>query len=85
VRRASTTVRVRPGETIAIGGLIQESTSRRVVRTPILGWIPLLGELFTHRETRQRRTETIMLITPRVSDDGVTLKGQDSDRKLPPP
>jgi len=85
VRRASTTVRVRPGETIAIGGLVQEGTDRRVVRIPLLGSIPLLGELFTRRTNTQRRTETIILITPRLTEAGVGDRGIDSGRKLPPP
>jgi type II secretory pathway component GspD/PulD (secretin) len=70
VRRANTQVRVRSGETIAIGGLIAESQYRQVSRVPILGQIPLLGELFTQRRTLNRRTETVILITPRLSETG---------------
>jgi type II secretory pathway component GspD/PulD (secretin) len=82
VRRVSTQVRVRPGETIAIGGLIQESNTHTVAKIPILGNIPLLGELFTHRATDNRRSEVIILITPRLSESGVGDKGIDSARKL---
>jgi type II secretory pathway component GspD/PulD (secretin) len=70
VRRASTNVRVKPGETIAIGGLVQDVSSRRVVRVPLLGNIPLVGELFTQRLTQTRRVETIILITPRLTEQG---------------
>jgi type II secretory pathway component GspD/PulD (secretin) len=85
VRRVSTMVRVRPGETIAIGGLIQQTTSHNTSRVPILGNIPLLGELFTQRTNTSHRSEVIILITPRMTDEGVGTKGLDSDRKLPPP
>ena len=85
VRRAETMVRVKPGETIAIGGLIQESTSRDTTKVPILGNIPLLGELFTQRTTNTQRSEVIILITPRLTDDGAGERGTDSNRRLPPP
>ncbi len=66
IRRAKTHVRVRSGETIAIGGLLQETESRRKVSIPILGQIPIIGELFSQRVETKRKTETVILITPMV-------------------
>lgn len=66
IRRAKTHVRVRSGETIAIGGLLQETESRRKVSIPILGQIPIIGELFSQRIETKRKTETVILITPMV-------------------
>jgi type II secretory pathway component GspD/PulD (secretin) len=78
VRRARTHVRVRSGETIAIGGLIQDAETRSVHRLPILGQIPLIGELFTHRRSFKRRTETVILITPHITETGAgTIKEPD--------
>jgi type II secretory pathway component GspD/PulD (secretin) len=77
VRRANTHIRVRSGETIAIGGLNAESQSRSVHRVPILGQIPLLGELFTQRRTIRRQSETIILITPRLSEDEAPPADED--------
>lgn len=65
-RRADTTVRVKDGETIAIGGLSlsQEQTSRG--RIPILGSIPILGRLFRTKSRNDVRTELVIFITPRI-------------------
>lgn len=65
-RRANTTVRVRDGETIIIGGLTQNE--ERVVRNkiPILGDLPLLGSLFRHTVRRKDQTELVIFITPHL-------------------
>jgi general secretion pathway protein D len=65
-RRISSTVAVRTGETIALGGLIRDSHSRSREGLPYLSRIPLLGELFGSNNKNNRRTELIVLITPRV-------------------
>jgi len=65
-RSASTSVRVHDGETFSIGGLSIESheTTRRKV--PILGSIPLLGYLFRYDEERQKESEVVIFVTPRI-------------------
>lgn len=65
-RRAETTVRVKDGETIAIGGLSldQEQTTRGQI--PILGKLPLIGGLFHSRKRNTVRTELIVFVTPRI-------------------
>jgi len=65
-RRISSTVAVRNGETIALGGLIRESKSRTRGGVPLLTKIPLAGSLFGSTSNNKRRTELIVLITPRV-------------------
>ncbi len=69
-RRAETTVRVRSGETIAIGGLTldQEQSSRRKI--PILGDIPLIGKLFQSSVKNAVRTELVIFVTPRILPAG---------------
>jgi type IV pilus assembly protein PilQ len=65
-RTVSTTINLRDGETIAIGGLLQ--TADIVVResVPILGFIPVIGSLFSHTTKTQDETELVIYITPRV-------------------
>ncbi|HOU35921.1 MAG TPA: TonB family protein [Candidatus Omnitrophota bacterium] len=69
-RTALTTLRVDDGQTIAIGGLIQEQKSESTNKWPILGHIPLIGPaLFQHKVTSVQNKEVIILITPRILQD----------------
>ena len=65
----STTVTVRDGETIALGGIISESQVQSTNRVPLLGRIPFLGLLFGTTSYSTSRTELIVLLTPRVIKD----------------
>lgn len=65
-RKASTTIQVKDGETIVIGGLKQTEESRSVKKTPVLGSIPLLGRLFQSIKTNSRETELTIFITPHI-------------------
>lgn len=65
-RRLASTVAVRDGETIALGGLIRDSRTRTRGGVPYLRKIPLLGDLFGSTGKNSSRTELIVLITPRV-------------------
>ncbi|MEZ0325103.1 MAG: secretin and TonB N-terminal domain-containing protein [Fimbriimonas sp.] len=66
VRRANTTVRVREGETIVIGGMTYAASRNRSNKIPILGDIPILGLLFRSTTKETRNTEVIIMITPRI-------------------
>jgi len=63
-RRASTTVELPAGTTLAIGGLLSERASRAVDQLPGLGNIPILGALFRSNEYRSQQTELVILVTP---------------------
>lgn len=65
-RRISSTVAVRNGETIALGGLIRDTQSRTRGGVPLAIKLPLIGGLFGSTTKSNRRTELIVLITPRV-------------------
>jgi len=71
-REAETTVIVRDGETIAIGGLIRDEQSTVVSRVPILSQLPIVGELFKSRSTNKIRTDVVVTITPRIVRDVAT-------------
>jgi general secretion pathway protein D len=69
-RRIDTSVSILNGQTIALGGLIEESRNRTNSRVPVAGEIPVLGALFRNRSDRTTRTELLILITPRVVRSG---------------
>lgn len=65
-REATTTVRVRNGEPIAIGGLLESRRIEGTQKVPFLGDIPLLGQLFTTTRTDIHNTDLIIVVTPRL-------------------
>ncbi len=68
-REAETTVGVQCGETVVIGGLIQDDTISTVEKVPFLGSIPVLGHLFTSRSEDVEKTNLLIFITPHVLTD----------------
>ncbi|MBC8102754.1 MAG: hypothetical protein H7Z41_09225 [Cytophagales bacterium] len=65
-RFVDTTIRVKDGETIAIGGLISDSDVRNIQKVPFLGDIPFFGELFKFRQNTRSRSEIVVLLTSRL-------------------
>ncbi|HZH98504.1 MAG TPA: hypothetical protein VEX38_05990 [Fimbriimonadaceae bacterium] len=65
-REAQTTLRVKSGETIVMGGLIRDEDINQVERVPLLSQIPLLGELFKRRKTTKVSSQVIITITPTI-------------------
>lgn len=63
---AETTVMVKDGVTIVIGGLIKEEKIESRNKVPLLGDIPVLGYAFQNRDTLVRKTEIIIFLTPRI-------------------
>ncbi|MBI3551209.1 MAG: type IV pilus secretin PilQ [Elusimicrobia bacterium] len=68
-RNAQTTVLVKDGETIVIGGLISDSVQNTVAKVPILGDIPIIGWLFKKKTISRSRTELLIFVTPKVMND----------------
>jgi general secretion pathway protein D len=68
-RRIASTIAVNSGETIALGGLIRDSNTETVQGVPLLSDIPILGNLFKTTTDIKRRTELLVLLTPRVVRD----------------
>lgn len=68
-REAQTTVSVKDGETVVLGGIIKNSVSTTTNRLPILGDIPVLGKLFQSTGTTKSKTELLVFLTPRVVRD----------------
>ena len=76
-RRAETNVELREGQWLAIAGLMDNNMTNNVTKIPILGDIPILGELFKSRGIRQRRTELLVLVSP------VLVTASDSAAPVP--
>ena len=66
IRRASTTVQLRDGQSFAIAGLIKSDNGTSIRRFPILGEIPIIGALFRSSEFKNDKTELLFVITPRL-------------------
>jgi len=63
---AETTVMVKDGYTIIIGGLIKEETIRTIKKIPILGDIPFLGMAFRQVDEDKEKTELVVFLTPHI-------------------
>jgi general secretion pathway protein D len=73
-RKINTNIAVDNGQTIALGGLIQESQNRTKSKVPIAGDIPVLGSLFKSKGDTIAKTELLVLITPRVIQNGAEAR-----------
>ncbi|HEU4670440.1 MAG TPA: type II and III secretion system protein, partial [Dyella sp.] len=88
-RELATQVAVQSGQTVLLGGLIQQDEGNSDAGVPVLNRIPLLGRLFGTTSRTHNRTELIVLITPRVitsSDDAreITEEYQQKFESLAP-
>jgi pilus assembly protein CpaC len=63
-RRAETTVELGSGQSFMIGGLLSSNTSNSVSKTPFLGDVPILGNLFKSTTFRRQQTELVIVVTP---------------------
>lgn len=73
----TTNIMVKDGDTIVIGGLIETRDTLSVSQVPILGSLPVIGWLFRKEETSTKRTEIIVMITPRIVDPAVPEEGAE--------
>ena len=65
-RKVDTVVTVRDGQSVVIGGLIQTTQEERRSKVPILGDIPVLGLPFRTKLEEAKKTELLVIVTPRV-------------------
>ena len=68
----STTVMVKDGVTVLIGGLVREEMRESIRGVPILSRIPILGMLFRSKTSQKVKSEMAILITPYIIDGGIT-------------
>ena len=62
-------IRVKNGETLILTGVLKEEDNKSTSKIPILGDIPLIGNLFRKESTQKRKSELIILVTPRILKD----------------
>jgi pilus assembly protein CpaC len=84
IRRASTTVQLRDGQSFAIAGLIKSDNGTSIRRFPILGEIPILGALFRSSEFKNDKTELLFVITPRLVKPLPPNYALPTDNYVPP-
>ena len=68
IRESDTVIRAKSGEIVVIGGLMQTITSESESKTPLLGDIPILGNLFKNIQDSETKKELVILIKPTVVD-----------------
>lgn len=78
-RTADTRVAVKDGQTVVIGGLMQEQVTKDNSQVPLLGDIPGLGELFKRRQEKKSKTELLLFLTPEVIMNPVDLVGMSEN------
>jgi type II secretory pathway component GspD/PulD (secretin) len=69
IKQSSSLIRVKSGETIIIGGLIQDKSAQTSRRVPVLGNIPVVGLPFRGEFRADRKTELVIFMTPTVIED----------------
>lgn len=65
-RQAETTIAVKDGETVILGGIMRSTVTATTKKIPLLGDIPLLGNLFKSTDKSTNKTELMVFLTPRV-------------------
>jgi len=86
VRRLDTTVELASGQSFALGGLLQSSTSDLLSMLPGLGQLPILGKLFSSKNYQNNKTELVVIVTPYLvqpSDPGRLQQPIDSVTQPP--
>ncbi|PWT80268.1 MAG: hypothetical protein C5B44_05540 [Acidobacteria bacterium] len=81
-RRAKTGVELRDGQSFALAGLLDNSESRTLSRVPVLGDIPVLGNLFRSKNFQKNETELMFIVTAQMvkpvnRDDLPQMRGID--------
>jgi general secretion pathway protein D len=78
-RSAQTRISIKDGQTIVIGGLMEDRKTSTVNKVPLLGDIPLLGALFKRQQTTISKTELLIFLTPHVASRPDFLRAMSKD------
>ena len=68
-RTAETMVNIPTGMTMVIGGLLDSDDTKQLKKVPLLGDIPIIGELFKYHNDSKQKSEIMILITPRIVNE----------------
>jgi pilus assembly protein CpaC len=88
-RRAKTGVELRDGQSFALAGLLDNNETRSLSKIPVLGDIPILGNLFKSKSFQKNETELMFIVTAQLvkpvnPDDLPNLRGIDGLKKGSP-
>ncbi|MGY0217930.1 type IV pilus secretin PilQ [Endozoicomonadaceae bacterium StTr2] len=70
----ATQILVRDGETVVLGGIFTRDYSNTQEKVPLLGDLPVVGQLFRRDISRDNKREMLIFITPKVLQDGVAVR-----------
>lgn len=80
VRSADSYLTVRDGQTVVIGGLMQDEKTENFNKIPLLGDIPVIGKLlFSYNTISKQKTELLIFLTPHVAAEPDTLRPMTND------
>ncbi len=82
---AETTVMVKDGSTVIIGGLRKEERTKDYEQVPWLGSVPVLGFMFKSGTQKVERTELMIMLTPKIISGDVLTTGNETDFEYKPP
>ena len=80
-RSTKTSIVVKDKETVVIGGLIQDTEDENIQKVPFLGDIPGLGWLFKTKTKTRKKTNLMILLTPRIVKDAADLMAVSDDQR----
>lgn len=72
-RELSTRVLVNNGQTVVLGGIFQEERNFNSTKVPVLGDVPVLGNLFRRRGNQEQKRELLIFVTPSILDERVVI------------
>jgi type IV pilus assembly protein PilQ len=62
-------IRIKDGETLVLGGMVQEEEQKIVQKIPFLGDLPVVGGIFKNTNTKNVKSELVIMVTPRIIKD----------------
>ena len=83
VRSVDTTITVRPGDIVVMGGLLTNDKREQTSKVPILGDIPIIGSLFRSRRFENNETELAIFMTPRIDSLPATMDTMEIGNRIP--
>lgn len=78
-RSADSRVGIRDGQTVVIGGLMEDQKTTTITKVPLLGDIPFLGVLFQRSQAAKTKTELLIFLTPHVAQEPDSLRPMSQD------
>jgi len=80
-RATKTSIVLKDGQTVVIGGLIEEKDEETITKVPLLGDIPILGWLFKYKTTSKGKTNLLVFLTPHIVKDAEHLGRITTDKE----